>query len=92
MSSAKHRRSGDMSDRMINEIVAARPKSSLLKTRKQIDAYLRHYFANVPHEDMAGRIPRVMGQAALEHLEFAKTREPGEAKLRIFNPQENKHG
>ena len=92
MSSAKHRRSGDMSERMINEIVAARPKSSLLKTRKQIDAYLRHYFANVPHEDMAGRIPRIMGQAALEHLEFAKTRKPGEAKLRIFNPQEDKHG
>ena len=86
------RRSGDMSDRLVDDIVAAKPKSALLKTRKQIDAYLRRYFSNVPHDDMHGRSPKIMGQAALAHLDFAKTRTPGKAKLRIFNPNKADHG
>jgi glutamate dehydrogenase len=86
------RRSGDRSDRLIETIVAARPKSTILKTRKEINAFLRRYFRNVPHEDMHGRSPKIMGQAALAHLDFAKTRKPGKAKLRIFNPNKLDHG
>ncbi len=92
MPSKKLRRSGDMSDQLVEQIIAAKPKSTLIKSRKQIGEFLRHYFRDVPHEDMAGRSPRIMGQAALEHLEFARTRKRGRPKLRIFNPNENDHG
>ena len=86
------RRSSDLSNRLVEDIVAARPKSSLLKSRPKISSYLRRYFEFVPHEDMQGRSPKIMGQAALAHLEFAKMRKPGQAKLRIFNPNKADHG
>ena len=37
---------------MIDDIVAARPKSALLLSRKKIDYFLRQYFGNVPLDDM----------------------------------------
>jgi len=86
------RRSGDHAQMLIEKIVAARPNSSLLKTRKQINAYLRQYFGAVPNEDIQNRSPKIMGQAALAHLAFGKTRQPGEALLRIFNPNKKDHG
>jgi glutamate dehydrogenase len=86
------RRSGDISDRLIDGIVAARPASALLSTRKKINAYLRKYFGNVPHEDMQDRSPKILGRAALAHLEFGKTRKPGQVMLRIFSPTEKEHG
>ena len=92
MSKNNLRRSSDLSVRMVDEIVAARPKSTILKTRKQINAYLRRYFANVPHDDMQGRVPKIMGTAALGHLNFGKVRKPGQAKLRIYNPNKAEHG
>jgi glutamate dehydrogenase len=86
------RRTGDMSNRLIEDIVAVKPKSAILKTRKQINVFLRRYFGEVPYDDMFGRSPKVMGQAALAHLEFGKVRKPGQAKLRIFNPNKPDHG
>ena len=92
MSRQQQRRNSDITDRLIGEIVAAKPASKTLKNRKDIDSYLRKYFSDVPYEDMAGRSPKIMGQAALAHLEFAKIRKPGKAVLRLFNPSEKQHG
>ena len=92
MSKNNSRRSGDLSNRLVEDIIAARPKSAILKSRARIDSYLRRYFDLVPLEDMQGRSPKIMGQAALAHLEFAKMRKPGQAKLRIFNPNKADHG
>ena len=92
MSKQQHRRSSDITDRLIGEIVAAKPASKTLKNRKDIDSYLRKYFSNVPYEDMAGRSPKIMGQAALAHLENARVRKPGKPILRIFNPTNKQHG
>ena len=86
------RRASDISDRLIDGIVAARPASALLSSRKKINNYLRQYFGEVPHEDMQDRSPKTLGRAALAHLEFAKMRKPGQALLRIFNPTEKNHG
>jgi len=87
-----NRRESDMSARLINKIIAAKPKSAFLATRKQINAYLRRYFGDVPYEDMQDRKPHVMGQAAMVHLEFARTRKPDQAMLRVFNPTIKEHG
>lgn len=92
MSRQPHRRASDRTERLIGEIIAAKPASRTLSDRKDIDDYLRKYFSAVPYEDMAGRSPKIMGQAALAHLEFGKVRKPGTPKLRIFNPTEKKHG
>jgi len=92
VSKQQHRRTSDITDRLIGEIVAAKPASKTLKNRKDIDSYLRRYFRNVPYEDMAGRSPKVMGQAALAHLENARVRKPGKPILRIFNPTVKQHG
>jgi len=92
MSRQQHRRSSDNTDRLIGEIVAARPASKTLKNREDIDSFLRKYFSAVPYEDMAGRSPKTMGQAALAHLEYARTRKPGKPMLRIFNPSVKQHG
>ncbi len=92
MSKQQHRRTSDRAERLIGEIVAARPASRTLKNRKDITSYLRKYFSAVPYEDMAGRSPKIMGQAALAHLEYAKVRKPGKPMLRIFNPSERQHG
>ncbi len=77
---------------LIEQIVAAKPASNSLSSRKEINSYLRKYFSAVPYEDMAGRSPKIMGKAALAHLEFAKVRKWGTPKLRIFNPTEKQHG
>ncbi len=76
MSRQPHRRTSDITERLIGEIVAAKPASKTLKNREDIDSYLLKNFSAVPYEDMAGRSPKIMGQAALAHLEFAKARKP----------------
>ena len=92
MTRKHHRRSSDISENLIDEIVATKPKSKAIGTRKDIDSFLRQYFAHVPYEDMQGRSPQIMGQAAVAHFDFGKVRKPGKALLRIFNPVEGKHG
>ena len=56
MSKQQHRRTSDITERLIGKIVAAKPASKTLKTRKDINSYLRKYFSDVPYEDMADRI------------------------------------
>ncbi|MEX0975927.1 MAG: NAD-glutamate dehydrogenase [Woeseia sp.] len=92
MQKKKQRRAGDISEHMVDEIVATKPASTTLTSHKQRDDFLRQYFGNVPSEDMQGRSPVILGQAAMSHLEFASKRKPGEVLLRIFNPSDVEHG
>ena len=88
----KYRRTSDIKDLLIDEIVASKPKSKSLTNRKQIDEFLRKYAGDVPVEDMEGRMPAVMAQAAISHLDFGVVRKKGQPLLRIFNPTKKKHG
>ena len=92
MSKQHQRRNSETTEHLIDKIIAARPASKILKNRRDITSYLRKYFSAVPYEDMAGRSPKIMGQAALAHLEYAKVRKPGKPMLRIFNPSVKQHG
>ena len=80
------RRSSDISERLIDEIIASAPRSTTIPEKKRIELFLRQYFDNVPVEDMQGRSALIMAQAAVSHLEFAAVRKPGQPLLRIFNP------
>ena len=86
------RRASDVSKTIVDEIVATKPRSKSLATAKDTERFLRKYFADVPADDMRGRSPKIMGLAAVSHLDFGRLRKPGSALLRIFNPSERKHG
>ncbi len=88
----QQRRASDISDNVIDEIVATKPKSQALGNQKETEHFLRKYFADVPYEDMQGRSAEIMGQAAASHLDFARVRKADCALLRIFNPSDAKHG
>jgi len=70
----KYRRTSDIKDLLIDEIVASKPKSKTLTNRKQIDEFLRKYAGDVPAEDMEGRPPVIMARAAISHLDFGAVR------------------
>jgi glutamate dehydrogenase len=53
VSRQQQRRNSDITDRLIGEIVAAKPASKTLKNRKDIDSYLRKYFSDVAHLEFA---------------------------------------
>jgi len=88
----RQRRASDVSMKLIDEIVASRPRTNTLESRKEINRFLRHYFADVPYEDMSERSRVIMGQAAMSHLDLAAKRTSGEPLLRVFNPDDNAHG
>ena len=92
MTTRQNRRTSDIKDLLIDEIVASKPQSKILKTRKQIDSFLRQYLVDVPAEDMEGKSPAIMAQAAIDHLEFGAVRKKGQPLLRIFNPAEKREG
>ncbi len=53
--------------------------------------FVERYYAQVPAEDLAGDAG-ALAAAALDHLEWARTRKPGTAKIRAFNPTLDDNG
>ena len=92
MTKQQQRRASDISQQIIDEIVATKPRGKSISSPKDTERYLRQYFADVPYEDMAGRSTKIMAQAAISHLDFARVRKKDTALLRIFNPVEKTHG
>ena len=92
MSKQQQRRKSDVRENLVDRIVASRPQSKILGSRKQINLFLRQYFRNVPYEDLHGRSAKIMAQAALKHLELAKVKRKKQSFLRIFNPTTKEHG
>ncbi|MFQ5982140.1 MAG: NAD-glutamate dehydrogenase, partial [Woeseiaceae bacterium] len=92
MTKQKLRRVSDFKDQLVDEIIASKPHSKFLKSRKQIDSFIQHYVVDVPVEDMEGRTPAVLGRAAIGHLDFGGIRKKGQLLLRIFNPTEKRDG
>ena len=92
MTTKQNRRSYDARQEIIDAILASHATSRILKNKSDIKRYLQQYFANVPHEDIAGRDEEIMARVALDHLEFGVERRRGHALLRIFNANEKEHG
>ena len=55
-------------------------------------AFVQQYFGPVDPEDLAERQVADLYGAALSHWSFARKREPGRARLRVFNPTIAEHG
>jgi glutamate dehydrogenase len=58
----------------------------------QVEAFVRQFYANVPVADIAQEPPEDLFCAALSLWQFAHKRQPGVAKVRVFNPHQDEHG
>ena len=56
------------------------------------EAFVRQYYQWVPAEDLADRNPLDLYGAAVAHWNLAQHRLPGEAKVRVYNPDFEQHG
>jgi len=60
--------------------------------REVLERFVIGYFGQVDPEDLAERAPADLYGAALSHWNFARKREPGQARVRVFNPSIEEHG
>ena len=60
--------------------------------RASLTTFARGYFERVDPEDIAVREVEDLYGALLSHWQFARTRESGVAKVRVFNPSAGEHG
>jgi glutamate dehydrogenase len=56
------------------------------------ETFVHHYYRAVPPADLIDRDPLDLYGAALAHLRFGEHRQPGQAKVRVYNPQIEQHG
>jgi glutamate dehydrogenase len=56
------------------------------------ESFVHHYYRAVPPVDLIDRDPLDLYGAALAHLRFGEHRQPGHAKVRVYNPQIEQHG
>jgi glutamate dehydrogenase len=60
--------------------------------RGPVEAFVRAYYREVDGEDLAERSTPDLYGAALSHWNFARRREPGRPRVRVFNPSVQEHG
>src|SRR3979409_1315761 len=60
--------------------------------RNLLERFVQRYFSQLDPEDLAERQPADLYGAALSHWNFARKRDPGSARLRVFNPSIEEHG
>nr|MBP6777931.1 NAD-glutamate dehydrogenase [Piscinibacter sp.] len=60
--------------------------------RDTLEAFVRGYFGQVDPEDLDERDAADLYGAAMSHWNFAHRREPGQVRLRVFNPTIAEHG
>ena len=86
------RRSEQTHAERLEAIVALVRKRVPKSARAEVEAFVRHYFRRVAAEDLAEHAVEDLFGAALSHWDFARTRTPGSARLRVFNPDMDEHG
>ncbi|MBV8989179.1 MAG: NAD-glutamate dehydrogenase, partial [Solirubrobacterales bacterium] len=75
------------------DTVCARVRERLPNERASAcETFVRQYYQWVPAEDLAGRSPLDLYGAAVAHWNLAQRRAPGEAKVRVYNPDLEQHG
>jgi glutamate dehydrogenase len=59
---------------------------------ERAEAFVRHYYRSVAPVDLLERDPLDIYGAALAHLRLGEHRQPGQALVRVYNPQIEQHG
>jgi len=73
----------------VAKIVAAKVAP---EQRATVQAFVARYYGQVDPEDLEERLPSDLYGAALSHWNFARQREPGRPRVRVFNPTVEEHG
>lgn len=75
-------------ERLVNYVMQKLPhdEASLVKN------FVRQYYLCVSPEDLASRTLLDLYAAVISHWHYIYQRQPGEQKIRVFNPQLEKHG
>ena len=60
--------------------------------RGALERFVARYFGQVDPEDLDERVAADLYGAALSHWNFARKRETGQARVRVFNPSIEEHG
>ena len=76
----------------VEAIVALIEARSQKSERASLTTFARGYFERVDPEDIAARSVEDLYGALLSHWQFARKRESGAAKVRVFNPGAGEHG
>jgi glutamate dehydrogenase len=78
---------------LIDSVCAqARDKISKSEEADRFEAFVRQYYHWVPPEDLADRSTDELYCIAASHWRLAQRRQPGEAKVRVYNPDADKDG
>src|SRR5260221_3165768 len=70
-------------------LVAARQSAQKASALAQV---IRQFYAHVPPDDVLARDPEYLYGPATSLWDFAQERQPGHAKVRVFNPRPDEHG
>jgi len=77
---------------IIDKIVSyAKTKQNKAQT-KLITPFIEQYFSNIAVADLCERSVRDLYGAVLSHWDLLAERQPGECKIRVFNPHMEQHG
>src|ERR1700693_5837619 len=60
--------------------------------RSLLERFVQQYFSQLDPDELAERQPADLYGAALSHWNFARNRDPGSVRLRVFNPSIEEHG
>ena len=79
-------------DELLDRVVARVREQLAEDHAPQVEEFVRQYYAWITAEDLADRSPIDLYGTAVGHWTFARQRTPGEAKVRVYNPQFDEHG
>ena len=82
----------DVRARRVDEVAALVATRIAPDLRATLQDFVVRYYAQVDSEDLEERQAADLYGAALSHWNFAHRREPGSARVRVFNPTLEEHG
>jgi glutamate dehydrogenase len=85
-------KAGDLESELIDTVCEQIRDELPDRQAEAAQAFVRQYYHWVPAEDLSGRDTRDLYGAAIAHWELARERAPGEAKVRVYNPDPERDG
>src|ERR671910_609252 len=79
-------------DELLDKVVARVREQMPEDQAARVEEFVRQYYGWVDTDDLEDRSPIDAYGAAVSHWNFASKREPGEWKVRVYNPHFEEHG
>src|SRR3712207_2076782 len=79
-------------DELLDKVMARVREQLPEDQAPQVEEFVRQYYGWVIPEDLNGRSPVDVYGAAVAQWNFARQRQPGMTKLRVYNPRFEEHG